>query len=155
MESLHVTEFASKRYFEKINQLPKDQQQQNASPLVEASSSKFILPIRYVEKQGHDPQSKHADHIKAEREKEGEKEKERRRLFGLGRLRSPKSSVSVSESHIPQTLRRPSTASAVPAISVGECAGVRTRRYGYYCPINTTHSSVLTRSLAYRSISFS
>ncbi|MCX2959991.1 MAG: hypothetical protein N6V49_14970, partial [Serratia symbiotica] len=70
-----------KRYFDKINQLPKDQQQQaqqqqhqhqhqhqhqlhhhhqqNDGSLVEASSSKFILPIRHVEKQGHDPQARH------------------------------------------------------------------------------------------------
>ncbi|KUI60427.1 hypothetical protein VP1G_07670 [Cytospora mali] len=96
MEPLHITEFASKRYFDKINQLPKDQhpqlqqqpqpqqtplqlQQQTDGPLVEASSSKFILPIRHVEKQGNDPQAKHVDHNRAEKEKE----KERRRLFGL------------------------------------------------------------------------
>ncbi|ROW18009.1 hypothetical protein VPNG_00397 [Cytospora leucostoma] len=41
MEPLHITEFASKRYFDKINQLPKDQQQQNDSSLVEASPLPF------------------------------------------------------------------------------------------------------------------
>lgn len=138
MEPLHITEFASKRYFDKINQHPKDQQpqqqqqQQNDGSLVEASPSRFILPIRQVEKQGHDgPQAKHVDHIKAEKEREGE----RRRLFGLGRLRPSKSSVLAPEPHTPQNPRRPSLASVVLTSSVVEGSGVKPKRYGY-----TTHT---------------
>lgn len=163
MEPLHITEFASKRYFDKINQHPRDQQQQpqqqpqhqqhqqqNDGSLLEASSSKFILPIRQVEKQGYDPQAKHVDHIRAEKERE----RERRRLFGLGRLRPSKSSVFAPEPHTPQNLRRPSIVSVVSTSSVGEGSGVKTRRYASF-NLYDKHYSALTWSLACHLTSFS
>lgn len=163
MEPLHITEFASKRYFDKINQHPKDQQpqpqpqqqqqpqQQNDGSLVEASSSKFILPIRQVDKQGHDLQAKHVDHIKAEREREGE----RRRLFGLGRLRPSKPTVLAPEPHSPQTLRRPSLASVVPTSPVVEGSGVKPKRYDYANLHNDEGYRALISRIACRLTSFS
>lgn len=127
MEPLRATEFASKRYFDKISQLPKDQQQQSDGSLVEASSPKFILPIRQAEKQGHDPQAKHVDHNKAEKERE----RERRRLFGLGRLRPSKTSALAPEPHTPQALRGPSVAPVASTSHAWESSGVKPKRYGY------------------------
>lgn len=133
MEPLHITEFASKRYYEKLEQLPKEQQQQqqhhhqqqyhhqNDNRVLEGSSSKFILPIRQAEQQGHEPSSRYGEHLRLEKEKE--KEKERRRLFG--RLRSSKSSVAAPE---PQSLRRPSFTSAASATSIGESPVVKRKR---------------------------
>lgn len=123
MDPLHVTEFASKRYFDKINHLPKDQQQHSDGSLVEATSPKFILPIRQAEKQGHDSQTKHVDHNKAEKERE----RERRRLFGLGRLRPSKQTVLAPEPHTPQNLRRPSVASAASTSCAWESSGAKPR----------------------------
>lgn len=119
MEPLHITEFASKRYFDKINQLPKEHQQQQQHHQTQqqhdgsagdASSSKFILPIRQAEQHWHESAPKHADHVRPE------KEKEKRGLFG--RLRS---SRSISSSDAPEyPLRRPSLASVASSSSVGE-----------------------------------
>ncbi|KAI5462989.1 hypothetical protein BGZ63DRAFT_402337 [Mariannaea sp. PMI_226] len=49
MDPPHITEFASERYFEKLNQLNAQQQQQHQSPAQEsfdAAPSRFILPLR-------------------------------------------------------------------------------------------------------------
>ncbi|KKY37188.1 putative f-box domain-containing protein [Diaporthe ampelina] len=77
MDPPHITEFASKRYFEKINQLPKDQQPQqqhhNDSTVVESSSSRFILPIRGAEQPGHESQARNVEYIKQEKERERER----------------------------------------------------------------------------------
>lgn len=120
MDPLHITEFASKRYYEKLDQLPKDQQQtqqQNESRAVEGSS-KFILPIRHAEQHGHESALRHADPAKFEKEKRG--------LFG--RLRSSKPSVPAAPAD-PYPGRRPSTVSVPSTTSVGE----KRRRYvGYY-----------------------
>lgn len=114
MDPLHITEFASKRYFEKIEQQQQSQhqqQQQQHGTAVETSSSKFILPIRGAEQPWHDPTTKHAEH-----HAQPQKEKEKRGLFG--RLRSSK---SISSSEPPEhPLRRPSFASVASAISIGE-----------------------------------
>lgn len=127
MDPPHITEFASKRYFEKINQLPKDhhpqQQQHNESTVVE-TSSRFILPIRGAEQPGYDSQARHVEHIKQEKEKE----KEKRSLFGFGRLRSSKPAISAPEAQAP-ALRRPSIVTEVSASSVAESAAARPRRY--------------------------
>ncbi|KAJ0121722.1 F-box domain-containing protein [Diaporthe amygdali] len=124
MDPPHITEFASKRYFEKINQLPKDHQpqpqQHNDSTVVETSSSRFILPIRGAEQQGYDPQARHVEQIKQEKEKE----RERRSLFGFGRLRGPKPTNSTPESQVP-TLRRPSIVSDASASSIAQSAAAR------------------------------
>lgn len=126
MDPPHITEFASKRYFEKINQLPKDhhpqQQQHNESTVVETSSSRFILPIRGAEQPGYDSQARHVEHIKQE------KEKEKRSLFGFGRLRSSKPAISAPEAQAP-AFRRPSIVTEVSASSVAESAAARPRRY--------------------------
>lgn len=128
MDPPHITEFASKRYFEKINQLPKDHQpqpqQHNDSTVVETSSSRFILPIRGAEQQGYDPQARHVEQIKQEKEKE----RERRSLFGFGRLRGPKPTNSTPESQVP-TLRRPSIVSDASASSIAQSAAARPKRY--------------------------
>lgn len=123
MEPLHITEFASKRYYEKLDQLPKDHQQpqaQEESHGVEALSSKFILPIRQAEQHGHVPPTRQGEHLRSEKEKE----KEKRGLFG--RLRSKQSSASVPE---PLPLRRPSFTSAATASSTGETPAVKRKRY--------------------------
>lgn len=127
MDPPHITEFASKRYFEKINQLPKDQQPQqhhhNDSTAVESSlSSRFILPIRGAEQPGYDSQAKHVEHIKQEKEKEREK----RSLFS--RLRSSKPATSAPEAQAP-VLRRPSIVTDVSASSIADSAAARPRRY--------------------------
>lgn len=128
MDPPHITEFASKRYFEKINQLPKDQQPQqqhhNDSTVLESSSSRFILPIRGAEQQGFDSQARHVDHIKQEKERE----KEKRSLFGFGRLRSSKPAASAPEAQAP-TFRRQSIVTEVSASSIAESAATRPRRY--------------------------
>lgn len=119
MDPPHITEFASKRYFEKINQLPKDQQPQqqhhNDNTVVETSSSRFILPIRGAEQQ---------EYIKQEKERE----KERRSLFGFGRLRSSKPATSAPEAQAP-IFRRQSIVNDVSTSSVSESAAARPRRY--------------------------
>ncbi|KAG6362992.1 hypothetical protein INS49_008087 [Diaporthe citri] len=124
MDPPHITEFASKRYFEKINQLPKDQQlqqqHQNDSTAVETSSSRFILPIRGAEQQGHDSQARHVEYNKQEKEKE----KEKRGLFA--RLRSSKPAASTPEAQAP-TFRRPSIVTDVSASSIAESATARPR----------------------------
>ncbi|KAJ9157815.1 F-box domain-containing protein [Pleurostoma richardsiae] len=102
MDPLHITEFASQRYFEKIKQL-KDQQESQTQiiegPSVE--SSQFILPIRGAEAL---PEVDEA-FIRPGDFKRHEKEK--KSLFG--RLRHSKSSLE------PQDLRRTSvTDSTVP-----------------------------------------
>lgn len=128
MDPPHITEFASKRYFEKIDQLPKDQQPQqhnrNDSTVVETNSSRFILPIRGAEQPAYDSQPRHVEHIKQEKEKE----KERRSLFGFGRLRSSKPATSAPEPQAP-TFRRPSIVTDVSASSVSDSATARPRRY--------------------------
>ncbi|KAG8165224.1 hypothetical protein KVR01_005499 [Diaporthe batatas] len=125
MDPPHITEFASKRYFEKINQLPKDhqpaQQHYSDGTVVETSSSRFILPIRGAE-QGYDPQARHVDHIKQEKERE----KERRSLFGFGRLRSSKPAASAPEVPAP-TFRRQSIVTEVSPSSVADGAATRPR----------------------------
>lgn len=125
MDPPHITEFASKRYFEKINQLPKDQQLQqqhyNDGTAVETSSSRFILPIRGAEQQGHDAQARHVEYNKQEKEKE----KEKRGLFA--RLRSSKPAASTPEAQVP-TFRRPSVVTDVSASSIAESAAARPRR---------------------------
>ncbi|KAK7719579.1 hypothetical protein SLS64_001756 [Diaporthe eres] len=126
MDPPHITEFASKRYFEKINQLPKDQQPQqqhhNDSTVVETSSSRFILPIRGAEQQGHDSQARHVEYSKQEK---GEKEK--RGLFGgFTRLRSSKPAASTPEAQA-STFRRPSIVTDVSASSIAENAAARPR----------------------------
>lgn len=119
MDPLHITEFASKRYYEKLEQLPKDHQQpQDEGAVVEGSTSKFILPIRQAEQHSQEAIPKHGEHGR-------EKEKEKRGLFG--RLRSSKSSFSASES---PAVRRPSFTSAASATSPGEKPAVKRRRYG-------------------------
>lgn len=127
MDPPHITEFASKRYFEKINQLPKDQQPQqqhhNDSTVVETSSSRFILPIRGAEQQGHDSQARHVEYSKQEK---GEKEK--RGLFGgFTRLRSSKPAASTPEAQA-STFRRLSIVTDVSASSIAENAAARPRR---------------------------
>lgn len=121
MEPLHITEFASKRYYEKLDQLPKEQQQaaQEDSHVVEASSSKFILPIRQADQHGHEPLPRQGELVRPEKEKEREK----RGLFG--RLRPTKLSVYVPE---PQSLRRPSLAPVASASSVGDSPPIKRKR---------------------------
>ncbi|PSR91947.1 hypothetical protein BD289DRAFT_497112 [Coniella lustricola] len=99
MEPLHITEFASKRYYEKLDQLPRDHEQQQNEKRTDGTSARFILPLRQADQQGHEPSSKHVEHLRLEKEKE----KERRGLFG--RLRSSKSNVSAPDTQPP---RRPS-----------------------------------------------
>lgn len=135
MDPPHITEFASKRYFEKINQLPKDQQptqqHHNDSTVVE-TSSRFILPIRGAEQQGYDPQARHVDHIKQEKERE----KEKRSLFG--RFRSSKPAASAPEAQAP-TFRRQSIVTEVSAVSIADSAATRPRRYVYMPFENPTY----------------
>lgn len=124
MDPPHITEFASKRYFEKINQLPKDQQSQqqhHSDSTAVDTSSRFILPIRGAEQQGYDSQARHVEYNKQE------KEKEKRGLFGgFSRLRS-KPAASTPESQAP-TFRRPSVVTDVSASSIAESATARPRR---------------------------
>ncbi|KAI1065175.1 hypothetical protein LB507_000595 [Fusarium sp. FIESC RH6] len=98
MDPPHITEFASERYFEKLNQLNAHQQQhqqfQHQSPVphngLDASTplpSKFILPLR---------ESKTAD---TEPTKHGEPKRERARFFGL----RSKVSILHSKSNSPTT----------------------------------------------------
>lgn len=123
MEPLHITEFASKRYYEKLEQLPKEhQQQQNDSRAADASSSTFILPIRQAEQRGQDAASWYGEHFRSEKEKE--KEKEKRGLFG--RLRSSKPSVHVVPE--PQLPARPSAVSVASTNSIASQA-VKRKRY--------------------------
>lgn len=118
MEPLHITEFASKRYYEKLQQLPKEQEHvQDESLVVEGSSSKFILPIRQAEQRSQELIPKHADQVRSD------KEKEKRRLFG--RLRPSKPTVSAQEL-LPG--RRPSFTSVAPANSIGVSTVVKRRR---------------------------
>jgi hypothetical protein len=76
MDPPHITEFASERYFEKLNQLNAHQQQHQAPPThtgLDASTpspSRFILPLR---------ESKTVD---TEPIKPGEK-RDKSRFFGL------------------------------------------------------------------------
>lgn len=125
MEPLHITEFASKRYYEKLEQLPRahhyePQQQQTDSQPAEASASTLPPPTRQVEQHGYDIVPRYGEHLRLE------KEKEKRGLFG--RLRSSKTNVHTPDS---QTLRRPSivsVASGVSAISLGDSPAVKRRR---------------------------
>lgn len=128
MEPLHITEFASKRYYEKLQQLPKEQEPvQDENLVVDGSSSKFILPIRQAEQHGQEIIPKHADQLRSD------KEKEKRSLFG--RLRPSKSSVSAPE---PLPARRPSFTSVAPTNAVVVNPAVKRRRYGSnYCIIPT------------------
>jgi hypothetical protein len=98
MDPPHITEFASERYFEKLNQLNAHQQQQqqfqHQAPAphngLDASTplpSKFILPLR---------ESKTAD---TETIKHGEPKRERPRFFGL----RSKVSILHSKSNSPTT----------------------------------------------------
>lgn len=117
MDPLHITEFASKRYFEKLEHLPKDyqqQQQQTEDVIVEGSTSKFILPIRQAEQHSHEALPKPGDQTRSE------KDKEKRGLFG--RLRSSKPSFSASE---PPAARRPSFTSAASSTSQAEKSAVK------------------------------
>lgn len=117
MEPLHITEFASKRYYEKLEQLPKEheqQQQQAEGQVVDRSSSTFILPIRQVEHQAPESVPWHGEHLRSER-----KDKEKGRLFG--RLRSSKAE--------PQPLRRPSVGSVTSSSSIRESPAVKRKRY--------------------------
>lgn len=123
MEPLHITEFASKRYYEKLQQLPKEHEQerereQEESLVVDGSSSKFILPIRQAEHHSQEITPKHAEQLRSD------KEKEKRRLFG--RLRSSKSSVSAPE---PPPVRRPSFTSVASSHSIGGSPAVQRKRY--------------------------
>lgn len=119
MDPLHITEFASKRYYEKLQQLPKEQEPVQAENIVvDGSSSKFILPIRQAEQHGQEIIPKHADQLRSD------KEKEKRSLFG--RLRPSKSSVSAPE---PLPARRPSFTSVAPTNAVVVNPAVKRRRY--------------------------
>jgi hypothetical protein len=79
MDPPHITEFASERYFEKLNQLNAHQQQhQHQAPSTHngldaptPSPSRFILPLR---------ESKTAD---TEPVKPGETKRDKSRFFGL------------------------------------------------------------------------
>lgn len=120
MEPLHITEFASKRYYEKLEQLPKEheQQQQAEGHVVVDKASTFILPIRQAEHQAPELPW-HGEHQRLEK-----KEKEKGRLFG--RLRASKASASASES---QPLRRPSVGSITSSNPLRESPAVKRKRY--------------------------
>lgn len=123
MDPLHITEFASARYFDKIKQLreaeQQHQQQQDGHavegpsvlPLpipVEIQSSPFILPIRQAE-------ALPAELLKPAEPKrvEKEKEKDRKRSFFTRSLRPAKSSLPVAPTESLDLYRRASVASSV------------------------------------------
>ncbi|KAF3764901.1 hypothetical protein M406DRAFT_98309 [Cryphonectria parasitica EP155] len=52
MEPLHITEFASRRYYEKLDQLPKEPQQNDVEAQVEGSSAKTTIEFAAREGEG-------------------------------------------------------------------------------------------------------
>ena len=119
MDPLHITEFASARYFDKIKQLREAEQQQDGHavegpsiqppPLpLEIQSSPFILPIRQAEAQPAEL-LKPAEPKRAEKEKE----KDRKRSFFTRTLRPAKSSLPIAPTESQDLYRRASVASSV------------------------------------------
>ena len=123
MDPLHITEFASARYFDKIKQLREsnEQQQQDGHavegpsvqppPLpLDTQASPFILPIRQAE-------ALPAEFIKPGEpkrvEKEKEKEKDKKRSFFTRTLRPAKSTVNFTPADSSDLYRRASVASSV------------------------------------------
>lgn len=105
MDPPHITEFASDRYFEKLQQLNAHQQQQQQSPSAEpvhdalnaavSSSSTFILPVR-------ESKAPEADAVKP-----ADQKRDKSRFFNLRHkvplLHSSKPSHVESDAVIPQT----------------------------------------------------
>lgn len=113
MDPLHITEFASARYFDKIKQLREAEQQQDGHavegpsiqppPLpLEIQSSPFILPIRQAEALPAEP-----------KRAEKEKEKDRKRSFFTRTLRPAKSSLPIAPTESQDLYRRTSVASSI------------------------------------------